>query len=91
MDLCVRPWLRVPMGERTPLTASEIYTKIGIIMEDASLVALKLGGSRAELEPAKLHELETAVDEINQLMRAAQTGRDGRGGAGGRRRNQRTD
>jgi len=50
-----------------------IYTQIGMIMEDAALIALQLGGSKVERDHAKEPELEKAVNEINELMKVAQS------------------
>ncbi|MEM6826366.1 MAG: hypothetical protein AAF553_00325 [Pseudomonadota bacterium] len=48
-----------------------IYTQIGMIMEDAAPTALRLGGSKATLDPVKVRELEQAVAEINEMMMVA--------------------
>ncbi|MEM9086339.1 MAG: hypothetical protein AAGB23_10490 [Pseudomonadota bacterium] len=48
-----------------------IYTRIGMIMEDAAPTALRLGGSKAALDQVKVRELEQAVAEVNELMMVA--------------------
>ena len=40
-------------------------------MEDASVVALKLGGEQADPDPVKVQELKNAVVQIAALMDAA--------------------
>ncbi|MEM6857913.1 MAG: hypothetical protein AAF559_08580 [Pseudomonadota bacterium] len=54
-------------------TPQAIYTEIGMLMEDAAVVALKLGGKRDDLDPASVQELERAVQKIVELMKAAQS------------------
>ena len=48
-----------------------IYTRIGMIMEDASIIALELGGPKSKLEADKRVELSEAVEVIIALWGAA--------------------
>ena len=58
------------MDDEQSHNLQSIYTQIGMIMEDAAVIALKLGGSKGELDLTKVHELEQAVVEITALMGA---------------------
>lgn len=49
-----------------------IYTRIGMTMEDASVIALELGGPRSEFDPVKTGALRRSVDIIAALIAAAQ-------------------
>jgi len=60
------------MDEGHTASLGSIYTRIGIIMEDTSIIALKLGGSGDKHDPARVRELECAVHEIKALMTSAQ-------------------
>lgn len=70
VDLSATPWLRGVMATHKSLPIRPDYTKIGMIMEDAALIALKLGGTKGELDAAKALELEEAVVKIVALMGA---------------------
>lgn len=48
------------------------YTRIGMIMEDASSIALELGGPKSVFDSAKVDELRKSVDAISALMDAAE-------------------
>ena len=48
-----------------------IYTRIGMIMEDASSLALVLGGPRSRFDLQTANELRRSVDAIVALMAAA--------------------
>lgn len=71
VDLCATPWLRAPMDANHLKAPQAIYTQIGMIMEDAAIIALKLGGAQPDPDPADIKELEKAVEEIVQLIGAA--------------------
>ncbi len=70
VDLSATPWLRGVMATHNSPPIGPDYTKIGMIMEDAAVTALKLGGTKAGLDAAKVLELEEAVVEILTLMGA---------------------
>ena len=48
-----------------------LYTRIGMVMEDNSVIALELGGQIDGLDPTKIGELERAVRQISALCDAA--------------------
>ncbi|WP_298309137.1 hypothetical protein [uncultured Erythrobacter sp.] len=60
------------MDDSRPRTSQAIYTEIGMLMEDAAVVALNLGGERDDPDTASVQELEGAVLKIVALMKAAQ-------------------
>ena len=47
-----------------------LYTRIGMIMEDASVVALSLGSPKSTFDAAKVEELSNAIRAISALMDA---------------------
>ncbi len=49
-----------------------IYTRIGMELEDAGIIALELGAPRSQFERKKVAELSKAVDAITALTKAAQ-------------------
>ena len=48
-------------------------TRIGMMMEDASAVALTIGGLAPADRPTALLKIERALDQINALVSAAKT------------------
>ena len=48
-----------------------IYTRIGMIMEDASTVALELGGPRSKFDLEKVSRLNRSIRTICALSDAA--------------------
>ena len=49
-----------------------IYTRIGMLMEDSSIIALTLGGPKSAMEEQGRGELDSAVHAIAALHEAAQ-------------------
>lgn len=49
-----------------------IYTRIGMVMENASVVALDLGGPSRGFDDELASELRRSVDAVAALMAAAQ-------------------
>jgi len=60
------------MDDDTAELIALLYTRIGMIMEDASVTALTLGGPRSGFSEEVLVELERAVGTILSLLAAAQ-------------------
>lgn len=50
-----------------------IYTCIGMIMEDASVIALGLGSPGTAFDPEKAEELRKSVDAVSTLVATART------------------
>lgn len=48
-----------------------IYTRIGMIMEDASLIALELGAPGSQFAPDRIAVLERSMKAIAALAKAA--------------------
>jgi hypothetical protein len=49
---------------------AQLYTRIGMIMEDASVVALTIGGLEREKRVTSIDEVETAANRIAELIAA---------------------
>ena len=71
VDLPVIPWLLVCMDEGKAELARMLYTQVGMAMEDASGIALKLGGSRGTFTASETEKLEQAANTITHLLQAA--------------------
>lgn len=65
--MALRPVMDASKAELLKL----IYTKIGVIMEDASVIALELGGQRGPLDQANAAKLQNSVHELSALASAA--------------------
>jgi len=59
------------MDENEAELLRQIYTRIGMIMEDVSIVALELGAPATSLEREKIAALSDAVATISSLNAAA--------------------
>ena len=53
-----------------------LYTRIGMIMEDASIIALTLGGARSTFEENSVADVAKAAQAISSLQAAAQALQD---------------
>ena len=60
------------MDDNTRELTALLYTRIGMMMEDASVIALELGGPGNEHKPTKVQELRRSVHAIVALLAAAQ-------------------
>ena len=49
----------------------QLCTKVGMIMEDASVIALTIGGLASEDRQAALEEIGKAAERISALVEAA--------------------
>lgn len=61
------------MDDETQELIIQICTKIGMIMEDASLVALTIGSRDQNARLAAMAELDVAAEQIDRLVKAAQS------------------
>jgi hypothetical protein len=59
------------MDDDTAKLIADLYTRVGIIMEDVSIVALTLGSAAAIDRSESLKQIERAADQISKLMQAA--------------------
>ena len=50
-----------------------LYTRIGMVMEDASIIAIELGARGSTFDPGKVAELGRSVSALSALMEAAQS------------------
>ncbi len=62
--------LRTRMDDNQAELMRLLYTRIGMIMEDASVVALSLGSPKSTFDAAKVEELSNAIRAISALMDA---------------------
>lgn len=76
MDFVSVPCLRARMDENEEELLRLLYTRIGMIMENASITALDLGGPRSRFEEPKRQKLGKAVFAINALFKAANAVQD---------------
>lgn len=61
------------MDEDRAELVRQLYTRIGMEMEDASVIALELGAPQSAFDPRKIQKLEKAADTIAQLTKAARS------------------
>lgn len=61
----------VSMDQDEAMLLALLYTRIGILMEDASIIALTLGGTRGDRSRDELGQLEKAIAQIAQFMKTA--------------------
>jgi hypothetical protein len=71
LDLAPLSRLRHDMDEATADLIAQLCTRIGMIMEDASVVALTIGGRKPENFSADFAELEVAAARVTALVAAA--------------------
>ncbi|WP_421992467.1 hypothetical protein [Qipengyuania sp.] len=50
-----------------------LYTRIGMVMEDASIIAIGLGAPSSTFDPDKIAELRKSVSALSALMDAAKS------------------
>ncbi len=50
-----------------------IYTRIGMELEDVTIVALELGAPSSRFDPDKVEQLSKSVEAISKLADAAQS------------------
>lgn len=61
------------MDDETQELIIQLCTRIGMIMEDASVVALTIGSRDQDARMAAMTELEVAADQIGRLVKATQS------------------
>ena len=61
------------MDEHEKELARLLYTRVGMVMEDASAIALELGSPKSDFDPVKLERLEADARTIVHLINAAQS------------------
>lgn len=61
------------MDEDSTEMVRQLYTRVGMLMEDASVIALELGGPRSEFDQDKIRELDAATQSIVQLTKAVRS------------------
>lgn len=60
------------MDENEAELLRQIFTRIAMKMEDASIIALDLGAPSSQFDPDKVEALQKSVAAISKLMDAAQ-------------------
>ena len=81
MDLCLRESVTEHMRDEQPLDPdterliTELLTRVGIIMEDASVISLVSHGTSKNLGK-RIDTLDHSAGAISALVRAARTLRD---------------
>jgi succinylglutamate desuccinylase len=73
VDFLRDPWRRSAMDEDSAELIRQLYTRAGMTMEDASVIALELGAPRSTFDPNKIQKLEETADTIVQLTKAARS------------------
>jgi hypothetical protein len=61
------------MDEDKAELVRQLYTRIGMEMEDASVIGLELGAPQSIFDPSKIQKLEEVADSIVQLTKAARS------------------
>lgn len=59
------------MDDDTAELVTLLWTRIGIIMEDACVIALRVGSKENHAREDSLAQLAIAIETMNQLVRAA--------------------
>ena len=72
MDFLLDPRLRDAMDENEVELIRLLYTRVGMIMEDASVIALALGGPE-RFDDDAVEALEQASAKISSLLAAARS------------------
>lgn len=72
MDFVCEERLRAAMDEDTLELTARLCTRIGMIMEDASVIALTLAAASGADRMEALAQLDAAAGRINDLIRAVQ-------------------
>lgn len=65
------PGRGVGVEDDTDILVEQLCTRIGMIMEDASIIALTIRGRKHEGRGAALAQIETAAFQISALLTAA--------------------
>lgn len=63
----------VDMNDETRELIILLCTRVGMIMEDASVMALAIGSRDQDERLAAIAELEVTVEQIRRLVKAAQS------------------
>jgi hypothetical protein len=72
MDLCPNTWLGHPMDASQEELLRLLYTRIGMELEDASIIAIDLGSPRSTFDPSSQLKLRKSVDAISALTAAVE-------------------
>jgi hypothetical protein len=59
------------MDEDTADLIRQLYTRVGMALEDAGLVALTLGSPRSTFDPEKVAELDVKIEQAGHMLKAA--------------------
>lgn len=70
MDFLQTSRLRIAMDHDTEELIALLCTRIAMIMEDASDVAIELGSATASARPEQLRQLERAAGQVRDLVQA---------------------
>jgi hypothetical protein len=73
MDLATLPWLRADMDDEKAELIRMLYSRVGMAMEDASIIALELGGPRSAFDKQKIAKVEASAATITRLLQAARS------------------
>ena len=73
MDFAPLPWLRADMDDEKVELIRVLYTHVGMAMEDASIMALELGGPRSAFDGQKIAKVEESAATITRLLQAARS------------------
>ena len=71
VDLAASAWLRRSMDDDTTRLVIELCTHIGMLMEDASVLALTLRQVVPDARAASIKQLITASEQIGYLLAGA--------------------
>ncbi|MEP3050837.1 MAG: hypothetical protein ABJP48_13830 [Erythrobacter sp.] len=61
------------MDEDRAELVRQLYTRIGMEMEDASVIALELGAPQSTFDPGQIQKLEEVADLMVHLAKAARS------------------
>lgn len=73
MDFAPVLSLGSPMDDDTAELIRQLYTRVGMAMEDASVIALTLGGPRSTFDVEEVVKLDAKIEQAWHLLRAAQS------------------
>lgn len=73
LDFPVAAWLHCLMDDDKAELIRQLYTWVGMAMEDASSIAIDLGSPQSEFSIEEIAKVEAAATNIAHLLKAARS------------------
>ena len=71
VDFLPTPWLHPRMDEDKSELIRQLYTRVGMVMEDGAIIALDLGSPRSDFDPMQVARIEALIASASNLLKAA--------------------